>query len=332
MLFSQDMCIDLGTSVTRVYVKGKGIVIKEPSVVAVDAQGGGKVVAVGADAKEMIGRTPGSIIAVCPIKDGVIADFEITVEMLRALIRKAVNNNIFTRARVMICISAGVTDVERRAVHLAARDAGARYVSLIETPMAAAIGAGLPIHRPEGSMVVDIGGGSTEIAVLSLGDVASSTSIRIGGSHIDAAIIDYVRKKHGLIIGERTAEDVKIKIGSAFPYEGEAAVNIRGRKAEDGLPGSTEISSKDVRDAIYEPLNRIVELVKNTIEKTPPELVGDILNSGIFLTGGGAQLRGIARLIRTEVKIPVTVVDDCENSVIRGAGMCLSNKVNLNNG
>ncbi len=329
MVFSQDICIDPGTSNTRVFVKGKGKVFSEPSVVAADAEGSGKVVAVGNQAKEMIGRTPGSIVAVCPIKDGVIADFDITTEMLRALIRKATNNAIFTRVRAMICVSAGVTDVERRALHLAARDAGARYVSLIESPMAAAIGAGLPIHRPEGSMIVDIGGGSTEVAVLSLGDVVSSHAVRLGGKHMDQAIIEYIRKKYNLLVGERTAEDIKIKIGSAFPYEGEGAVSIRGRRVDDGLPGSAEISSPEVRDALYDPLNRIAELVRSTVEKTPPELVGDILNAGIVLTGGGAQLRGLARFLRTEVKIPVSVAEDPENCVIRGAGMCLSNKINL---
>lgn len=332
MLFSQDMCIDLGTSNTRVYVKGKGLIINEPTVVAVDTENGGRVVAVGAKAKEMIGRTPGSVTAVCPIKDGVIADFEITSEMLRELIKKATNNALFTRVRAMVCVSSGVTDVERRAVHLAARDAGARYVSLIEAPMAAAIGAGLPINRPEGSMLIDIGGGSTEIAVLSLGDVVSSSAIRVGGSHMDLAIIDYIRKKHGLLIGERTAEDIKIKIGSAFPYEGEGAVSIRGRKLDDGLPGNAEITSGEVRDALYEPLAKIAEMVKNTVEKTPPELVGDILNNGIVLTGAGAELRGIARLLKTEVKIPVRVADNPADCVIKGAGMCLTNKVDLNNG
>lgn len=327
MLFSQDICIDPGTSNTRLYVKGKGVVIREPSVVAVDTEGGGKVVAVGVKAKEMIGRTPGSITAVSPIIGGVIADFDVTTEMLKILIRRATNNAFFTRVRAMVCISAGVTDVERRAVHLAARDAGARYVSLIETPMAAAIGAGLKINRSEGAMVVDIGGGSTEIAVLSLGDVVSSRAIRVGGKHMDEAIIDYIRKKYSLLIGERTAEDIKLKIGSAFPYEGEGAMNVRGRRLDDGLPGNTDISSREVRDALFEPLNRIVDLIKTTIEKTPPELVSDILNHGILLTGGGALLRGMARLVRAEVKIPVHIADDAENCVIRGAGRCLSNKI-----
>lgn len=327
MLFSQDMCIDLGTSNTRVYVKGKGIILNEPSVVAVDTESGSHVVAVGSEAKEMIGRTPGSITAVSPIKDGVIADFEIATEMLRALIKKSTNNAVFTRVRAMMCISSGVTDVERRAVHLAARDAGARYVSLIEAPMSAAIGAGMPIDRPEGTMLVDIGGGSTEIAVLSLGDTVSSGAVRVGGKHMDQAIIDYIRKKYNLLIGERTAEDVKIKIGSAFPYEGEGAVNVRGRKTDDGLPGSAEIASHEVRDALYEPLNRICDLIKTTVEKTPPELVGDILNSGIILTGGAAQLRGIARLIRSEVKIPVKIAENADTCVIRGAGKCLSRKI-----
>ena len=332
MLFSQDICIDPGTSNTRVYVKGKGIVINEPSVVAVDAGGGNNVAAVGTQAKEMIGRTPGSITAVCPIKGGVIADFDVTSAMLRQLMKKATNNAIFTRIRAMICVSAGITDVERRAVHLAARDAGASYVSLIESPMAAAIGAGLTITKPKGCMVVDIGGGCTEVAVLALGDVIASRAVRIGSKDMDGAIIEYVRRKHELLIGERTAENVKIKIGSAFPYEGESALSVSGRRLEDGLPGSAEISSPEVRDAIYEPLTKIVGLVRSAVEQTPPELVGDILDAGIVLTGGGALLRDLPKLIRQEVKIPVRVAENPQNCVIRGAGRCLANKVPKENG
>ena len=331
MLFSQDICIDPGTSNTRVYVKGKGIVINEPSVVAIDADGGSSVAAVGSEAKEMIGRTPGSITAVCPIRGGVIADFDVTAAMLRRLIKKATNNAVFTRVRAMICISAGVTDVERRAVHLAARDAGASYVSLIESPMAAAIGAGLTITRPKGCMVVDIGGGCTEIAVLALGDVVSSRAIRIGSKDMDEAIIEYVRHRNELLIGERTAENVKIKIGSAQPYDGESALSISGRRLDDGLPGSAEISSADVREALYEPLSKIVGLVRSTVEKTPPELVGDILDTGIVLTGGGALLRELPKLIRQEVRIPVRVAENPQNCVIRGAGRCLTNRVPKNN-
>ncbi len=327
MLFAQDICIDPGTSNTRVFVKGKGIVINEPSVVAVDTAGGGSVEAVGNEAKEMIGRTPGSITAVSPIKGGVIADYDVTAAMLRRLMKKATNNAIFTRIRAMICISSGTTDVERRAVHLAARDAGASYVSLIQSPMAAAIGAGLSVNRAKGCMVVDLGGGCTEVAVLALGDVVSSSAIRLGSKDMDEAIIEFVRQRDNLLIGERTAENVKIKIGSAALYEGESALSVSGRRLADGLPGSAEISSADVREALDEPLKKIVGLIRSTVEKTPPELVGDILDSGIVLTGGGAQLRQLPKLIRQEVKIPVRVAENAQNCAIRGAGKCLTNKV-----
>lgn len=298
MLFSLDIGIDLGTANTLVFVKGKGIVIREPSVVAVDQKyNPPRVVAVGTEAKEMIGRTPGSITAVRPLKDGVIADFDITADMLKAFIKKVTKNSPLARVRVMICIPSGVTGVERNAVNDAARSAGAKYVSLIEEPMAAAIGAGLPVSEPTGSMVVDIGGGTSEVAVISLGDVVTSNSARVAGDNFDESIINYIKKKYNLLIGERTAEDIKIKIGSAYPYEGEGAMNIKGRNLMDGLPKNIEISAEEIREALSDSVNQILDVIKATLEKTPPELAADIIDHGIMLTGGGALLRGLDKLI-----------------------------------
>jgi len=271
MLFSLDIGIDLGTANTLVFVKGKGIVIREPSVVAVDQKyNPPRVVAVGTEAKEMIGRTPGSITAVRPLKDGVIADFDITADMLKAFIKKVAKNAPLAKVRVMICIPSGVTGVERNAVNDAARSAGAKYVSLIEEPMAAAIGAGLPVSEPTGSMVVDIGGGTSEVAVISLGDVVTSNSARVAGDNFDESIISYIKKKYNLLIGERTAEDIKIKIGSAYPYEGEGAMNIKGRNLMDGLPKNIEISAEEIREALSDSVNQILDVIKATLEKTPP--------------------------------------------------------------
>lgn len=324
MLFSQDIGIDLGTANTLVFVKGKGIVIREPSVVAVDQRSNPpRVVAVGAEAKDMIGRTPGSITAVRPLKDGVIADFEITSDMLKAFIRRAMSNSPLSRARVMICIPSGVTEVERRAVYDAAKSAGAKYVSLIEEPMAAAIGAGLPVSEATGSMVVDIGGGTAEVAVISLGDVVTSRSARVAGDTFDESIIAYIKKKYNLLIGERTAEDIKIKIGSAYPYEGEGAMNIKGRNLMDGLPKNVEITSEEIREALSDPVNQILDAVRATLEKTPPELASDIIDHGIMLTGGGALLRGLDRLIADETKIPVLVAEKPLDCVVDGTGICL---------
>lgn len=324
MLFSQDIGIDLGTANTLVFVKGKGIVIREPSVVAVDQRTNpAKVVAVGIEAKEMIGRTPGSITAVRPLKDGVIADFEITSDMLKAFIKRASSNSPFMRSRVMICIPSGVTEVERRAVYDAAKSAGAKYVSLIEEPMAAAIGAGLPVSEAIGSMVVDIGGGTSEVAVISLGDVVTSRSVRVAGDNFDEAIIAYIKKKYNLLIGERTAEDIKIKIGSAYPYEGEGAMNIKGRNLMDGLPKNVEITSEEIREALTDPVNQILDAVRATLEKTPPELAADIIDHGIMLTGGGALLRGLDKLIAGETKIPVLIADNPLDCVVDGTGICL---------
>ncbi len=324
MLFSQDIGIDLGTANTLVFVKGKGIVIREPSVVAVDQRSNPpRVVAVGIEAKDMIGRTPGSITAVRPLKDGVIADFEITSDMLKAFIKRASSSSPFMRTRVMICIPSGVTEVERRAVYDAAKSAGAKYVSLIEEPMAAAIGAGLPVSEAIGSMVVDIGGGTSEVAVISLGDVVTSRSVRVAGDNFDEAIIAYIKKKYNLLIGERTAEDIKITIGSAYPYDGEGAMNIKGRNLMDGLPKNIEISSEEIREALADPVNQILDAVRATLEKTPPELAADIIDKGIMLTGGGALLRGLDKLIAGETKIPVLIAEKPLDCVVDGTGICL---------
>lgn len=326
MLFTQDIGIDLGTANTLVYVKGKGIVIREPSVVAVDRKlNPPKVVAVGSEAKDMIGRTPGSITAVRPLKDGVIADFDVTADMIKEFVRRVTNRSPLNRIRILICIPSGVTEVERKAVYDAAKSAGAKYVSLIEEPMAAAIGAGLPVAEASGSMVVDIGGGTSEVAVISLGDVVTSKSARVAGDKFDEAIIAYVKKKYNLLIGERTAEDIKVKIGSAFPYDGEGTVNIKGRNLMDGLPKNVDITSEEVREALADVVTEIVDAVKSTLEKTPPELAADIIDHGITLTGGGALLRGLDRLISVETKIPVIVASDPLDCVVRGTGVCLDN-------
>ncbi|MDR3313376.1 MAG: rod shape-determining protein [Oscillospiraceae bacterium] len=326
MIFSQDIGIDLGTANTLVFVKGKGIVIREPSVVAVDQRvNPPRVVAVGSQAKEMIGRTPGSITAVRPLKDGVIADFNITADMLKAFIRRAMNNSPFSRARVLICIPSGVTEVERRAVYGAAKGAGAKEVRVIEEPMAAAIGAGLPVSEATGRMVVDIGGGTSEVAVISLGDVVTSRSARVAGDNFDDSIIAFIKKKYNLLIGERTAEDIKIKIGSAYPYEEEGGMTIKGRNLMDGLPKHVEITSEEIREALADPVSQILDAIRATLEKTPPELAADIIDHGIMLTGGGALLRGLDRLISAETKIPVHVAEKPLDCVVDGTGICLEN-------
>ncbi len=324
MFLSQDIGVDLGTANTLVFVKGKGIVIREPSVVAVDERTNPKsVVAVGADAKRMIGRTPGSITAVRPLEAGVIADFDMTSDMLKEFIKRAISSSPFNRARVMICIPSGVTEVERRAVHDAAKSAGARYVSLIEEPMAAAIGAGLPVLEATGSMIVDIGGGTSEVAVISLGDIVTAKSVRVAGDKFDEAIISYVKRTFNLLIGERSAEDIKIKLGSAYPYEGEAAMEIKGRNLVDGLPKSVEITSAQVREALAEPVDKILDSIRYTLDRTPPELAADIIERGITLTGGGALLRGLDKLISTETGMPVHVAKNPLDCVVNGTGICL---------
>ena len=320
-MFSKDIGIDLGTANTLVFMKGKGIVMREPSVVAVDIRSE-EVLAVGTQAKEMIGRTPGSIGAVRPLKDGVIADFDVTATMLKHFIRKAIKSNSFSRPRVVVCIPSGVTEVERRAVEDAARQAGAKEVELIEEPMAAAIGAGLPVAEPTGSMVVDIGGGTAEVAIISLGDIVTSCSVRVAGDKFDEAIISYVKKKYNLLIGERTAEDIKIKIGSAYPTEEmeNVTMDIKGRNLVDGLPKNVTIHADEVRDALADPLVTIVDAIKSTLEKTPPELSADVIDHGIMLTGGGALLRGLDLLVAQETGMPVHVAERPLDCVVDGTG------------
>lgn len=321
-LFSRDIGIDLGTANTLVYMKGKGIVMREPSVVAMDVKEN-MVMAVGSEAKEMIGRTPGSISAVRPLKDGVIADFDVTSEMLKYFIRTAVHSTVFSRPRVVICIPSGVTEVERRAVDEAARNAGAKAVELVEEPMAAAIGAGLQVNEAAGCMVVDIGGGTSEVAVISLGDIVTKCSVRTAGDDFDEAIISYIKKKYNLLIGERTAEDIKIRIGSAFPYEDESSMDVKGRNLVDGLPKNITISSEEVREALADPVSAIVDAIRSTLESTPPELSADIIDNGIMLTGGGAMLRGLDVLVSRETGMPVHVAENPLDCVAIGTGKCL---------
>lgn len=316
-MFTRDIGVDLGTANTLVCVKGKGIIMREPSVVAYDVRNDA-VRAVGKEAKEMIGRTPGSIIAVRPIKDGVIADFDVTAAMLKRFVNIALKGSLFSRVRMVICIPTGITEVESRAVYDAAKQAGAYDIDLIEEPMAAAVGAGLPIWEASGNMIVDIGGGTSEVAVISLGDIVTSQSVRIAGDDLDEAIINYIRKKHNLLIGECTAEQIKIDIGSAKEYEGETSIEIKGRNLVDGLPKNVTISSKEVRDAMVDPISQIIEAIRSTLEKTPPELSADIIDSGITLTGGTSLLRGLAELIAEETGMPVTVAANPLDCVVLG--------------
>lgn len=316
-MFTRDIGIDLGTANTLVCVKGKGIIMREPSVVAVDVRTK-SVRAVGTEAKEMIGRTPGSIVAVRPLKDGVIADFEVTATMLKRFIRDSMKGSVFSRARVIICIPSGVTEVESRAVYDAAHHAGAKEIDLIEEPMAAALGAGMPVWDATGCMVVDIGGGTSEVAVLSLGDIVTSKSIRTAGDDLDASIINFIRKKHNLLIGERTAEEIKITLGSAYPFEDEGSMEIKGRNLVDGLPKNIIISAAEVRSAMSDSLHQIIDAVRSTLEKTPPELAADIVDRGIVLTGGGAMMRGIDTLIAEETGIPVAIAENPLDCVVEG--------------
>jgi len=320
--FSRDMGIDLGTANTLVYVRGRGIVLQEPSVVAVQ-EGTRQVVAVGAEAKRMIGRTPGNIVAIRPMADGVIADFDVTQTMLRYFIAKASQRRSLFRPRVVVCVPSGVTEVEKRAVIDATLQAGAREAFLIEEPMAAAIGSGLPVHEPTGNMIVDIGGGTTEVAVISLGGIVTHRSIRVAGDEMDEAIINYVKRNYNMLIGERTAEEVKIEVGSAFPYEGEGSIEIRGRDLVTGLPKTLVISPEEVREALREPIQAIVEAIKVTLERTPPELAADIMDRGIVLGGGGALLRGLDRLVSEETGMPVMLADEPLLCVARGTGKVL---------
>ncbi len=324
-LFSNDLAIDLGTANTLVYAKGKGIIAFEPSVVAVqrDARGIKKILAVGKEAKEMLGRTPGSIEAIRPMKDGVIADFEVTEAMLRYFIRKAHNRKTLIRPRIIICVPFGVTEVEKRAVRESAESAGAREVFLIEQPMAAAIGAGLPITEPSGNMIVDIGGGTTQVAVISLAGIVYSRSVRMAGDKLDEAIINYLKRKYNMLIGERTAEMIKINIGTAHPENEVRTMEVKGRDLVAGVPKTLEINSEEVREAIQEPLNVIVETVKMALERTPPELASDIVDRGIVLAGGGALIRNIDVLLREETDLPVTIADDPLTCVVLGTGKAL---------
>ncbi|OGV74256.1 MAG: rod shape-determining protein [Lentisphaerae bacterium RIFOXYB12_FULL_65_16] len=320
--FSNDIGIDLGTANTLVYVRDRGIVISEPSVVAVLADTN-KVIAVGSEAKRMLGRTPGNIKAIRPMKDGVIADFEITEEMLRYFIQRARTHHTLMRPRVLVAVPSGITEVETRAVKESALRAGAREVHLVEEPMAAAIGVGIPVQEPAGNMIVDIGGGTTEVAVISLAGIVEMRSIRNAGDALDAAITQYMKRAYSLLIGERTAEDIKIKIGSAYKLDPEITMDVRGRDLMGGLPKTVTISSEEIRDALMEPVSRIVEAVRMSLERCPPELAGDLISHGIVLAGGGALLRGIDRLISEETGLPVTVADEPLKAVAKGTGIIL---------
>lgn len=319
---SRDMGIDLGTANTLIYVKGKGILLREPSVVAINSDVK-KVLAVGDEAKQMIGRTPGNIVAIRPMKDGVIADFDVTQTMLKKFIEKISPKSAFTSPRIVVCFPSGVTEVEKRAIDEATKQAGARDVLLMEEPMAAAIGAGLPVNEPTGSMIVDIGGGTTEVAVISLGGIVTSKSLRVAGDELDHAIISYIKKEYSLAIGERTAENVKIELGSAFDTGEDSSMDIRGRDLISGLPKVVTITSSEVRDALKEPVAAIIEAIKTTLEKTPPELASDIMDKGIMLAGGGAMLKGLDQLINKETHMPVHIAESPLDCVALGAGKAL---------
>ena len=324
--FSNDLAIDLGTANTLVYTPEEGVIINEPSVVAVQKSynGGTRVLAVGKEAKQMLGRTPGNIVAIRPMKDGVIADFEVTQAMLKYFIKRSIRKKYFLRPRIVICIPYGITQVERRAVKEAAQAAGCREVYLIEEPMAAAIGAGLPVTEPSGSMVVDIGGGTTEVAVISLGGIVCSKSIRVAGDKMDEAIIHYMRKHYNLLIGERTAENIKITIGNASPFEEIRTVRVKGRDLIGGAPITVEVNSEEIREALFEPLNAIVDAIRQTLEKTQPELAADLTDNGIVLTGGGALLGNLDALIREKTQLPVSIAQDPLFCVVYGSGKALS--------
>jgi rod shape-determining protein MreB len=324
-LFSNDLAIDLGTANTLVYAKGRGILCSEPSVVAIADMNDGtsRVLAVGSEAKEMTGRTPGSIRAIRPIKDGVIADFDVTEAMLRYFIRRAHNRHRFVKPRIIICVPPCITSVEKRAVRESAVSAGAREVHLIEEPMAAAIGSGMNVTEPSGNMVVDVGGGTTDVAVISLAGIVTSSSVRVGGDKMDEAIIQYVKRKHNLLIGERTAEIIKITVGTATTNGATKTMEIKGRDLVAGIPKMVVLSSDEVRDALQEPIHQIIDSVIQTLERTPPELAADIVDRGIVLVGGGAQLRDFDKLLRTETKLPIVRAEDPFTAVVSGAGMAL---------
>ena len=321
--FSRDMGIDLGTANTLVYVRGKGVVLREPSVVAIRRENN-SILAVGEEARMMIGRTPGNIVAIRPMRDGVIADFDVTQAMLRHFISKAYRRRMFFRPQVVVCVPSGVTEVEKRAVLDATNQAGAREAFLIEEPMAAAIGSGLPVEEPTGSMIVDIGGGTSEVAVISLGGIVTSMSVRVGGDELDEAIIQYVRKQYNLMIGERTAEEIKIQIGTAYEREEETRMSIRGRDMVSGLPQNLEINSTEIKEAMAEPIESIMEAIRITLEKTPPELAADIMEKGVIIAGGAAQLHGFDKLVSEQTGMPVFLAEEPVDSVVLGAGKVLS--------
>ena len=322
MAFSRDIGIDLGTANTLVYLKGKGIILREPSVVAVNKTTG-QVLKVGNEARDMIGRTPGNVVAIRPLKDGVIADFDGTQAMLKYFIKKVYQGGFF-KPRVVVCIPFGVTEVERRAVEEAVITAGGRNAYLIEEPMAAAIGAGLPVNEPTGSMVVEIGGGTSEVAVISYGGIVSSKSLRIAGDELDSDIVNYIKREYNLMVGERTAEEIKFNIGSAYETETENEMSVKGRDLISGLPKTITLSSREIRGAMAESIFAIVDAIKFTLEKTPPELAADVMNRGIMLTGGGALIRGLDRLVSEETGIPVYVAENALDCVAVGTGMSLS--------
>ena len=321
-LLGRDMAVDLGTANTLVYVRGRGVLLNEPSVVALNAQTR-EVLAVGTEAKRMLGRTPDSIAAIRPMKDGVIADFESTEQMLRLFIQRVHRRRYFAKPRLVVCVPSGITSVEQRAVKAAGYQAGARRVYIIEEPMAAAIGAGLPVHEATGNMVVDVGGGTTEVAVISLGGIVTSLSIRTAGDDLDGALMSWFKKEYSLMLGERTAEEVKVELGSAFPLPDEPRAEIRGRDLVSGLPRTITVSSSEVRQALEEPLHAIVDAVRTTLDKTRPELAVDIMDRGLVLTGGGALLRGLDERLRHETGMPVHVAEDPLHSVAMGAGKCV---------
>jgi rod shape-determining protein MreB len=321
-VIGRDMAVDLGTANTLVYVRGRGVALDEPSVVALD-ESSGELLAVGRQAKQMVGRTPDTITTLRPLRDGVIADFEATEQMLRDFIARVHRRRYYAKPRMVICVPSAITQVEQRAVKEAGYQAGARKVYIIEEPMAAAIGAGLPVHEPTGNMVVDIGGGTTEVAVISLGGVVTSLSIRAAGDELDQTIVAWLKKEHGLMVGDRTAEEVKTTLGSAFPVPEEAVGEVRGRDLVSGLPRTVDITSADIRHAIEEPLHAIVDAVRTTLDQTPPELAGDIMDRGVVLTGGGALLPGVDARIRHDTGLPVHVADDPLRSVAVGAGRCV---------
>jgi len=323
-LLSSDVAIDLGTANTLVYVKGKGVVLNEPSVVAVE-RGDGRVVAVGAEAKAMLGKTPSRITAVRPLQDGVIADFELTEHLLREFIVKVQQRRFLVRPRIVICVPSGITEVEKRAVRDSAENAGAREVFLVAEPIAAAIGVGLPVEKPVGNMVIDVGGGTTEMAVMTLNGIVNSTCIRVAGDKMDEAIVQYVKKAYNLLIGDQTAEEIKMKIGSAYPLEKELELEVRGRDLIAGIPKTIRISSLEVREALQEPLVSMVEALKQTLEKTPPELASDIVDRGIVMTGGGCMLLGIDKLMREATNLPIRVAESPLLCVVMGTGRILDN-------